>query len=122
MNDIFYSIPKFQDFYLEGVKNIHFQDAIKLVSSSKAIIYDIREVEEYLDGVPNIANGYIQCPMSSFVDHLNSLSSEKYLIIMCAHGIRSIRLTAWLNNSGWESAINLDGGFENWKEPGLYIN
>jgi len=119
MNDIFYSIPKFQDFYLEGVKNIHFQDAIKLVSSSKAIIYDIREVEEYLDGVPNIANGYIQCPMSSFVDHLNSLSSEKYLIIMCAHGIRSIRLTAWLNNSGWESAINLDGGFENWKESGL---
>ncbi|MBS4060491.1 MAG: rhodanese-like domain-containing protein [Bacteroidetes bacterium] len=119
MNDIFYSIPKFQDFHLEGVRNIHCQEALKLVSSSKALLFDIREVEEYPDGVPKLVNGYIQYPMSSFLDYLNSLSSDKYMIIMCAHGIRSMRLAAWLTNNGWNSVINLDGGFENWKKSGL---
>jgi rhodanese-related sulfurtransferase len=31
----------------------------------------------------------------------------------------STRLAAWFTNNGWNSVINLDGGFENWKKSGL---
>jgi rhodanese-related sulfurtransferase len=116
-----YSFPRFQDFQLNGVQNISCTDALNLVLVSKAVIIDVREADEYIDGLPFLETGLFQQPLSSFFDNQSIPDNKEYIILMCAHGIRSMRLTQWLNQNGLKSAINMDGGFEAWKAKGLPV-
>lgn len=114
-----YESPKFQEFTLPGVRHIDAPDAYTLVMEAKASLIDLREEDEYEEGVPDASNVHF-FPLSRSVSWAPEFKN-KPCIIMCAHGIRSVRVCEWLAKHGFDQIMSLDGGFEQWQHSGLPV-
>jgi rhodanese-related sulfurtransferase len=107
-----YIDPKYQEFTLSGVRHISPFDAHAVLLSGKAVLVDLREENEYVEGFP-AHDEVILFPLSLARNW--PFTSETLHIVMCAHGIRSVRVCNWLYNHGITNVVSLDGGFEQWK-------
>ncbi|MBP7140518.1 MAG: molybdopterin-synthase adenylyltransferase MoeB [Opitutaceae bacterium] len=61
-------------------------------------------------------------PMRQLPNCLESLSGDKYLLIYCHHGGRSLRVTQYLRERGFRQVSNMRGGIDAWAcqiEPGM---
>lgn len=52
--------------------------------------------------------------MEELLHRLGELEGEGLLIVVCHHGVRSLRATLWLRQRGFDRAVNLDGGMDGW--------
>ncbi|RXZ76895.1 rhodanese-like domain-containing protein [Paenibacillaceae bacterium] len=70
-------------------------------------IIDVREQGEWdfyhLENTRHI-------PMQSIPAHLEQLSEDESLFIVCAHGVRSERVCQYLSGQGWSNLSNVSGG------------
>jgi rhodanese-related sulfurtransferase len=75
------------------------------------IVLDVREAKELdiceLDGALHI-------PMENVPARIDSLPTNRPLVVICHHGARSQRVVDFLRNAGFDNAVNLDGGIEAW--------
>jgi len=123
-----YKTPKFQQYTFENVSHITPLEAYEIVKSSEAILLDIREDWEVQLGRPNLSKHFMHIPMSQIAHQLDKLPKDKIIIVMCAHGIRSVQLVSYLNQNTSLEVINMDGAFEQWEiqnlpsTQGLYQN
>lgn len=46
------------------------------------------------------------------------LDPEAHIVVMCHHGVRSMSVTAWLRDEGFERAQSLHGGIDAWSAEG----
>ena len=54
-------------------------------------------------------------PMSEFTSRAHAeLDPDKPYVVLCHHGARSLSVTMWLRNQGFESAQSLSGGIDQW--------
>ena len=61
-------------------------------------------------------------PMNEVPDRVDELPRDRALVVVCHHGMRSLQVAQWLRAQGFENAINLDGGIDEWAravEPGM---
>lgn len=86
-------------------------EAMTLIAAGEAILIDVREQDEVMNGRPELGTAYLHCPLSAFMQFVDGFPTDKTLIFMCAHGIRSIQVTAWFMQQGREDVLNLDGGY-----------
>jgi len=114
-----YKNPKHQEFNLPGVGHICTKDSFNALRAGRAVLVDLREKPEYQEGIPDI-EGIRTFPLSSAAEWAFD-TSEMMHIIMCAHGIRSVRVCHWLQTHGVVNIASLDGGFEQWKRLGLPV-
>ena len=42
------------------------------------------------------------------------LDPEDHIVVVCHHGVRSMNVTAWLRQQGFEKVQSLRGGIERW--------
>ena len=42
------------------------------------------------------------------------LDPDQHIVVMCHHGVRSMNVTAWLRQEGFEKAQSLAGGIDRW--------
>jgi rhodanese-related sulfurtransferase len=42
------------------------------------------------------------------------LDPEAHLVVVCHHGVRSMNVTAWLRQQGFEKAQSMRGGIDAW--------
>ena len=42
------------------------------------------------------------------------LDPEDHIVVVCHHGVRSMNVTAWLRQQGFEKAQSLRGGIDRW--------
>ena len=42
------------------------------------------------------------------------LDPEDYIVVVCHHGVRSMSVTAWLRQQGFEKAQSMRGGIDAW--------
>jgi rhodanese-related sulfurtransferase len=42
------------------------------------------------------------------------LDPEDYIVVVCHHGVRSMNVTAWLRQQGFEKAQSMRGGIDAW--------
>jgi rhodanese-related sulfurtransferase len=42
------------------------------------------------------------------------LDPEDYIVVICHHGVRSMNVTAWLRQQGFEKAQSMRGGIDAW--------
>lgn len=81
-------------------------------------IIDVRGVTEFRDGrIPGARN----IPMGFLPRHMDSLPRETTLIINCAGGVRSQVAASLLQKNGFDKVVNLEGGFDAWREAGLPV-
>nr|WP_298686892.1 rhodanese-like domain-containing protein [uncultured Dongia sp.] len=53
-------------------------------------------------------------PMAELPQRSGELTTERPLVVICHHGMRSYNATLWLRQQGFENAVNLSGGIDAW--------
>jgi len=75
------------------------------------IVLDVREPAE----TAAIAfEGALEIPMGEVPQNLDKLPDEKPIIVLCRIGGRSMQVTGWMRQQGYENVTNLRGGIEDW--------
>lgn len=110
----------------QQVKNLTPQQVQEELASGKATLIDIRESEEFRNGV---IPGSVHAPRgmiefyadASLPYHKPVFDKDKRLILHCASGGRSALATQTLQQMGYDKVAHLDGGINAWKEAGLPV-
>jgi rhodanese-related sulfurtransferase len=83
-----------------------------LDSGADIILLDVREPWEY--EAARIA-GSKHIPMGDIPARFNQeLDPDSHIVVVCHHGVRSMNVTAWLRQQGFEKVQSLRGGIDRW--------
>jgi rhodanese-related sulfurtransferase len=84
----------------------------KLKAGETMTLLDVREPWEYeaahIEGSKHIPMGDIPARAN------NELDPEEHIVVVCHHGVRSMNVTAWLRQQGFEMAQSMRGGIDHW--------
>ena len=87
----------------------------KLENDSNAVILDVRTEDEWNEGIiPNAVLSDIY-KGQGFIYKLDELDKSKNYYVYCKAGSRSAQACAIMNQMGFETTYNLEGGFMKWK-------
>ena len=87
-------------------------DAATLLQEGKAKLIDVRETWEYQTAH---IEGSILMPMGEVPARAHQeLDPDDRLLILCHHGARSLSVTNWLRQQGFDAAQSIAGGIEAW--------
>lgn len=74
-------------------------------------LLDVREPWEYetarMEGAKNI-------PMGDIPARVQELNPEEHIVVVCHHGVRSLTVTNWLRQQGFEKVQSMRGGIDGW--------
>jgi len=81
-------------------------------AGSEVTILDVREPWEYqiasIAGSRHMAMGEVPARFNQELD------PENHIVVVCHHGVRSMNVTAWLRQQGFEKVQSLQGGIDRW--------
>ena len=72
---------------------------------------DCRELWEYQTA--HIA-GTKHIPLQEIPMRMQELDPDDHIVVICHHGVRSMNVTAWLRQQGYEKAQSVAGGIDRW--------
>lgn len=76
-------------------------------------LIDVREPWEFeICHIPASQN----IPLGQIPQALVQLDPQKETVLICHHGIRSLRAALFLQHHGFKSVINLEGGVDAWAD------
>ena len=88
------------------------QDAAVLLLEGTAKLIDVREPWEYATAH---IEGSALIPMGEFSARAHQeLDSDDRLLVLCHHGARSLSVTNWLRQQGFEASQSVAGGIDAW--------
>lgn len=98
------------------MKEISTNELKEIILSSEPVhIVDVREDEEVAMGmIPDAEH----IPMNEILDHVDDFKKGTTYYIVCAGGVRSAKVVAFLNDHGID-AVNVEGGMRAWGDEGL---
>jgi rhodanese-related sulfurtransferase len=86
--------------------------AAALLNDDEARLIDVREPWELATAR---IEGSVAMPMGDVPARAHQeLDPEERLVVLCHHGMRSMNVTAWLRNQGFEQVQSLRGGIDAW--------
>jgi rhodanese-related sulfurtransferase len=84
----------------------------KLDQSEKFTLLDVRELWEFETAS---ISGAKLLPMGDVPSRAHQeLDPENHIVVICHHGVRSMSVTAWLRQQGFEQAQSMQGGIDAW--------
>ena len=76
------------------------------------VLLDVRELWEQEEAR---IEGSVLMPMGDVPSRAHQeLDPESHIVAICHHGVRSMSVTAWLRDQGFERAQSLRGGIDAW--------
>ena len=87
------------------------QAVAALRDTTEIQIIDVREPWEY--ELCHI-EGTLHIPMGQIPARLAELASDRPLIVLCHHGMRSLQVAHYLLSQGYQDVTNLSGGIDAW--------
>jgi rhodanese-related sulfurtransferase len=76
------------------------------------LLLDVRESWEYQTA--SLPNSLLM-PMGEVAARAHTeLDPDQQIVVLCHHGARSLNVTMWLRNQGFENAQSLAGGIDAW--------
>jgi rhodanese-related sulfurtransferase len=87
-------------------------EAAALLKDKQAKLLDVREPWEY---AKTSVEGSLLMPMGEVPARANEeLDPDERLLVLCHHGVRSMNVTVWMRNQGFEQAQSVRGGIDAW--------
>ena len=78
---------------------------------AKPVLLDVREGWELkICALP----GAVHIPMGQVPERTAELDPEQELVVVCHHGVRSLRVAHFLASRGFSKLYNLQGGVDAW--------
>lgn len=93
-------------------------EATRLINQENAVVLDVREDNEFLNG--HIVNS-IHIPLKFLSDRVKEMDKHKSkpIIVSCRSGSRSASACSMLKKQGFENVYNLKGGVMAWQHANL---
>jgi len=86
--------------------------ASKLLREKTARLIDVREPWEF--ELSHVEGGVL-IPMGEVAARAHQeLDPDEHLLVLCHHGVRSMNVTVWLRNQGFEQVQSVRGGIDAW--------
>lgn len=83
-----------------------------LLKENKARLIDVREPWEFQAAR---VEGSVLIPMGDVPSRAHQeLDPDERLVVMCHAGVRSMNVTVWLRNQGFENVQSMRGGIDAW--------
>lgn len=87
-------------------------EAAALLKENGAKLVDVREPWEF---AKTSIEGSLLMPMGEVPARANQeLDPDERLLVICHHGMRSLNVTLWMRNQGFEQAQSVRGGIDAW--------
>jgi rhodanese-related sulfurtransferase len=87
-------------------------DAAELVRDKKIRLIDVREPWEY--STAHVEPSTLM-PMGDVPARAHQeLDPDEHIVVLCHHGQRSLNVTVWLRNQGFDNVQSLRGGIDAW--------
>ena len=87
-------------------------ETASLLKQGQVRLIDVREPWEFATAR---IDGSVPIPMGDIPARAHQeLDSEQRLVIVCHHGVRSMNVTVWLRNQGFEQVQSMRGGIDAW--------
>jgi rhodanese-related sulfurtransferase len=84
----------------------------QLASANPPLLLDVREPWEFQTA--SIAGAKLM-PMGDIPSRAHQeLDDEQHIVVLCHHGARSLNVTMWLRQQGFEKAQSVAGGIDAW--------
>lgn len=84
----------------------------KLDAKQDLVLLDVREPWEC--ETASIAGAKLM-PMGDVPSRAHQeLDPEEHIVVMCHHGVRSMNVTVWLRQQGFENVQSMRGGIDAW--------
>jgi rhodanese-related sulfurtransferase len=85
---------------------------VKIDAGEPFTLLDVREPWEFETARINNAK---LIPMGDVPARAHQeLDPEDHIVVICHHGVRSMNVTAWLRQQGFEKAQSMRGGIDAW--------
>ena len=81
------------------------------LQTASPLLLDVREPWEF--DICHI-DGSINLPMGQVPQRLDDLHEADEIIVICHHGVRSLRVIQFLQQHALGNLVNLDGGVDAW--------
>jgi rhodanese-related sulfurtransferase len=106
---------------LSGVVDITVNQLTRMLNDEKAVVIDVREAKEFVDGK---VFGAIHVPLSQLRSRLNELDrfKERPIVIYDARGQRAQSAASTLARGGFKNLHALHGGFKAWRDAGMPLD
>jgi sulfur-carrier protein adenylyltransferase/sulfurtransferase len=92
----------------------------RLESGEPVAVIDVRDPDEYRDGhieaATNISRGFLEFRIGGTVP-----DQKTPVVLYCQTGLRSVLAARQLKELGYETVINLQGGYAKWAQSGLPV-
>ena len=72
---------------------------------------DVRTLGEYETAA---IDNTLHIPMHEIAGRIDELDRERNIVVICHHGIRSMRVALYLRHCGFTAISNLAGGIDAW--------
>jgi rhodanese-related sulfurtransferase len=93
--------------FLENIHPKPFNELLTQDAGKEMVVIDVREHYEWdyyhLDDS-------VLIPMNSIPGRLHEIPQHQDVFVICAHGVRSEMVCAYLRENGYDRVINVDGG------------
>ena len=74
-------------------------------------LLDVREPWEYETAK---VEGSKHIPMGDVSTRVQELDPDEHIVVVCHHGVRSLNVTNWLRQQGFEKVQSMRGGIDRW--------
>jgi rhodanese-related sulfurtransferase len=75
------------------------------------VVLDVREPAEIAS---HAFDGALEIPMNEIPQNVDEIPTDKTVVVLCHIGGRSMQVTGWLRQQGFENVTNLRGGIDAW--------
>lgn len=87
-------------------------ETAKLLKENKVRLIDVREPWEFQTAH---VEGSLLMPMGDVPSRAHQeLDPDERIVVMCHAGVRSMNVTVWLRNQGFENVQSMRGGIDAW--------
>jgi rhodanese-related sulfurtransferase len=88
------------------------RETADLLRKNQVRLIDVREPWEFATAC---IGGSVLMPMGDVPARAHQeLDPDERVVVLCHHGMRSLNVTAWLRDQGFEQVQSLRGGIEAW--------
>ena len=77
----------------------------------RVVLLDVREPHERELAVIEPS---LHIPMGEIPDRLEEIPKDRYVVVYCHAGLRSMMVAGFLAHRGWKTVANLSGGIDAW--------
>ena len=85
----------------------------KLDAKSSLVLLDVREPFERATAAIDPS---LHIPMGDIPSRVQELDPDQHIVVYCHHGVRSLNVTSWLRQQGFENVQSLRGGIDRWSK------